>query len=99
MNPLSVAHAQRFLQGVHRSGSLEEITSRRGMTSIQSRPVFNRIFAVMAHTTRYAFKGESRLASDAGVSKSAVCRLLVKYPLFRQGLCGLVDCFVVHIVL
>ncbi len=30
----------------------------------------------MAHTNRYAFKGESRLASDAGVSKSAVCRLL-----------------------
>jgi len=83
------------------------------MTSIQSRQVFNRIFAIMAHTTRYAFKGESRLASDAGVSKSAVCRLLsgksspsfvlvallaqalqqqfVKYPLFRQVLCGLSD--------
>jgi len=30
----------------------------------------------MAHTTRYAFKGESRLAADAGVSKSAVCRLI-----------------------
>ena len=30
----------------------------------------------MAHTTRYAFKGESRLATDAGVSKSAVSRLL-----------------------
>lgn len=36
----------------------------------------NRIAEVMAHTTRYAFKGTSRLASDAGVSKSAVCRLL-----------------------
>jgi len=30
----------------------------------------------MAHTTRYAFKGESRLAADSGVSKSAVCRLI-----------------------
>ncbi len=30
----------------------------------------------MAHTTRYAFKGEGRLASDAGVSKSAVSRLV-----------------------
>jgi transcriptional regulator with XRE-family HTH domain len=29
----------------------------------------------MAHTTRYSFKGLSRLASDCGVSKSAVCRL------------------------
>lgn len=36
----------------------------------------NRIAELMAHTTRYAFKGTSRLASDAGVSKSAVCRLL-----------------------
>ena len=38
--------------------------------------VHNRILALMAHTNRYAFKGESRLATDAGVSKSAVCRLL-----------------------
>jgi len=30
----------------------------------------------MAHTTRYAFKGESRLAADSGVSKSAVNRLI-----------------------
>jgi transcriptional regulator with XRE-family HTH domain len=30
----------------------------------------------MAHTTRYAFKGEARLAVDAGVSKSAVSRLV-----------------------
>ncbi len=36
----------------------------------------NRILALMAHTTRYAFKGGTRLAADAGVSKSAVCRLL-----------------------
>jgi transcriptional regulator with XRE-family HTH domain len=44
--------------------------------SIQGRKVYNRILALMAHTTRYAFKGESRLAFDAGVSKSAVCRLV-----------------------
>jgi transcriptional regulator with XRE-family HTH domain len=30
----------------------------------------------MAHTTRYAFKGRSRLARDCGVSKSAISRLL-----------------------
>lgn len=35
----------------------------------------NRLHALMAHTTRYAFKGETRLAEDAGVSKSAVSRL------------------------
>ena len=38
--------------------------------------IHNRILAIMAHTTRYAFKGESRLAADAGVSKSAVSRLI-----------------------
>ncbi len=43
---------------------------------INTSQVHNRILALMAHTNRYAFKGESRLASDAGVSKSAVCRLL-----------------------
>lgn len=36
----------------------------------------NRLRVVMAHTTRYAFKGEARLALDAGVSKSAVSRLV-----------------------
>ena len=43
---------------------------------INTGQVHNRILALMAHTSRYAFKGESRLANDAGVSKSAVCRLL-----------------------
>ncbi len=36
----------------------------------------NRLRLIMAHTTRYAFKGEARLALDAGVSKSAVSRLV-----------------------
>ena len=43
---------------------------------VNTSQVHNRILALMAHTNRYAFKGESRLAMDAGVSKSAVCRLL-----------------------
>ena len=38
--------------------------------------VRNRIAAVMAHTSRYAFKSESRLAADAGISKSALNRLI-----------------------
>ena len=45
-------------------------------TKINGSQVHNRILALMAHTTRYAFQGETRLASDAGVSKSAVSRLL-----------------------
>ncbi len=36
----------------------------------------NRVAQMMAHTTRYAFKSETRLARDAGVSKSAVSRLV-----------------------
>jgi hypothetical protein len=43
---------------------------------VNTSQVHNRILALMAHTSGYAFKGESRLAKDAGVSKSAVCRLL-----------------------
>jgi len=38
--------------------------------------VHNRIDDVLSHVPRYAFKGRSRLATDAGVSKSAVTRLL-----------------------
>lgn len=37
---------------------------------------FNRILEVMAHTTRYAFKGASRLARDAGICRSALNRLI-----------------------
>lgn len=36
----------------------------------------NRIAAVMEHTTQYAIEGRARLARDAGVSKSAVSRLV-----------------------
>lgn len=39
-------------------------------------PAVNRVSDVMAHTTRYAFKGVARLARDAGVSPSAVSRLI-----------------------
>ena len=59
------------------------VTGALSIRPIMSRPkkintaqVHNRILAIMVHTNRYAFKGETRLAADAGVSKSAVCRLL-----------------------
>lgn len=39
-------------------------------------PAVNRVSDVMAHTTRYAFKGVARLARDSGVSPSAVSRLI-----------------------
>jgi hypothetical protein len=40
------------------------------LPKVNTSQVHNRILALMAHTNRYAFKGESRLAADAGVSKS-----------------------------
>ena len=50
--------------------------SRNSPPKINGLQLHNRILALMAHTSRYAFQGETRLAHDAGVSKSAVSRLL-----------------------
>lgn len=44
--------------------------------NLHHRKVFNRLRAVMSHSVRYSFKGETRLAEDAGVSKSALNRLV-----------------------
>ena len=54
------------------------------MASIRQRKVHNRVLILMAHTTRYAFRGQSRLARDAGISKSAISRLVTgqSSPLF-----------------
>jgi transcriptional regulator with XRE-family HTH domain len=50
---------------------------RRKNPRINDYFIHNRVIELMAHTTRYAFKCETRLAHDAGVSKSAVCRLVL----------------------
>ena len=42
---------------------------------LYSRKLHNRLRAVMSHSVRYAFRGESRLSEDAGVSRSAINRL------------------------
>lgn len=39
----------------------------------------NRVAQLMAYTTRYAFKSETCLARDVGVSKSAISRLVQRY--------------------
>lgn len=39
-------------------------------------PVVNRVSDMMAHSTRYAFHGVTRLAADARVSASSVSRLI-----------------------
>jgi transcriptional regulator with XRE-family HTH domain len=56
--------------------------------------VENRVRDFMEHSTRYAFKGEARLAKDCGVSDAAICRLLIGYssPSFAM-LCKLTDAF------
>lgn len=36
----------------------------------------NRIAALMAHTSRYAFRGTSRLAKDSNVAKSTICHII-----------------------
>ena len=71
---LAVFSAASF---THPSPKAPSMPRRVSNTSkINGSQVHNRIMALMAHTTRYAFQGETRLARDAGVSKSAVSRLL-----------------------
>lgn len=36
----------------------------------------NRIASIMAHSSRYGFRGTSRLAKDAGVAKSTISHLI-----------------------
>lgn len=43
---------------------------------LYSRNLHNRLRAVMTHTVRYAFKGETRLAEDTGISRSSINRLI-----------------------
>jgi transcriptional regulator with XRE-family HTH domain len=49
---------------------------RERMRSVRHSSVHNRIGAVIAHAEPYWSGGISRLAQDAGVSKSAICRLV-----------------------
>lgn len=39
-------------------------------------PSVNRVADVMAHTSRYAFKGVPRLARDAGISRTSLSRVI-----------------------
>jgi DNA-binding phage protein len=58
------------------ANTYQDSTPKKTIPKINQAPVQNRLLAIMSHTTRYAFKGESRLSADAGVSKSAICRLV-----------------------
>lgn len=75
--PLGALTSTPTVSPTHQPYSASVVMPRRSSPpKINTDAVHNRILALMAHTSRYAFKGESRLANDAGVSKSAVCRLL-----------------------
>lgn len=41
-----------------------------------SQPAHNRVAILMAHTTRYAFEPQARLARDVGVARSTISRIL-----------------------
>jgi DNA-binding XRE family transcriptional regulator len=58
------------------SSAAPEPSAPTRVNCINTSPVYNRIFGVMMHTTRYAFKAQARLARDCGVSPSTICRLL-----------------------
>jgi DNA-binding XRE family transcriptional regulator len=51
-------------------------TDRRATRRPLDRGVENRIGVLMAHTTRYAFEPQARLARDVGVSRSTISRLI-----------------------
>src|SRR5947209_1607159 len=46
------------------------------MPSALNRQINNRLLAILAHINRYSFQGQARLAQDAGVDRSTVCRLM-----------------------
>lgn len=39
-------------------------------------PIYNRVAMLMAHTARYAFEPQARLAKDVGVARSTISRIL-----------------------
>ncbi len=57
-------------------GQMRDGGAMKHLTGPERPRSHNRVAAIMAHTTRYAFKGRSRLAADAGISRSALSRLM-----------------------
>jgi transcriptional regulator with XRE-family HTH domain len=52
------------------------MTSCAHTLPVRAASIHNRIAAILIHCPRYAFMGLTRLATDAGVSKGAVSRLI-----------------------
>ena len=53
-------------------------TGRKGQEQEQEsgRKGYNRLHVMLAHTSRYAFEPQARLARDVGVSRSTISRLM-----------------------
>lgn len=58
-----------------------EMTSHKTTTAV----CHNRVAALMAHTSRYSFRGTARLAKDSGLAKSTICHIVHgrTAPLYR----------------
>jgi DNA-binding XRE family transcriptional regulator len=65
-----------FLQGQLRWGHIGSLPFTNLASRMAPSCLHNRVAAVMAHTVRYAFEGQARLARDCGVSRSTILRLL-----------------------
>lgn len=62
----------------HETGTQATVLSDQSLSnqSFSNQSLSNRLLVLMAHTSRYAFRGQARLAQDAGVSRSTISRLL-----------------------
>ena len=78
MPPASSSHSpSSHLHSTFHLISPHSLTSKKPLCQrLTNRKLHNRLRAVMSHSVLYSFKGETRLAQDAGVSKSALNRLI-----------------------
>lgn len=55
---------------------MQQGTQHQGSANAALPKTHNRIHVVLAHTSRYAFEPQARLAADVGVSRSTISRLI-----------------------
>lgn len=68
---------QHRQQGIRNQGSEEPHGGGAVLPAAKEpRKGYNRLYVVLAHTSRYAFEPQARLAKDVGVSRSTISRLM-----------------------
>jgi len=55
---------------------MQQVQGKTSPPQESSRKSSNRLHVVLAHTSRYAFEPQARLARDVGVSRSTISRLM-----------------------